>query len=84
MLKRLLQVLTSIKNGYSIIHIYQKEVWNDTYDWKQVLRRVINYLENQQSCLSVFISCETKYVSHIEKLDSSINYKIVNPKNLEL
>ncbi len=78
------KITASIQNGYSIIHIYQKEVWNDTYDWKDILKKVINYLENQQSCLAVFINCETKYVSHIEKLDSSINYKSVNPKNLEL
>ncbi len=78
------KINASIKNGYSIIHIYQKEVWNDSYNWKEVLRRVINYLENQQSCLAVFISCDSKYTSHIQKLDSSINYKIVNPKNLEL
>jgi len=57
---------------------------DDNYDWKDILKRIINYLENQQYCLAVFISYETKYMSHIQKLDSSINYKIVNPKNLEL
>lgn len=28
------KIKNSIQSGYSIIHIYQKEVWNDIYDWK--------------------------------------------------
>ena len=30
-----------INNGYSIIHIYQPEVWKNTYDWKEALKSAI-------------------------------------------
>jgi very-short-patch-repair endonuclease len=73
-----------IKNGYSIIHIYQKEVWNDTYDWKIILKKSIEYLEKQTNATVLFISYISKYEVYINNIDSTINYKIINPQNLEL
>jgi very-short-patch-repair endonuclease len=49
------KINTSIENGYSIIHIYQKEVWNDLYDWKDVLTKAINYLYIRNN-IALFIS----------------------------
>ena len=71
----------SIINGYSIIHIYQKEVWNDTYDWKKILKESIEYLEKYTNPEVLFISYNSKYSTHIQKLDSTTKYKIINPQN---
>lgn len=78
------KINASIENGYSIIHIYQKEVWNDSYDWKNVIQRAIKYLEGQSTPSAIFISCSAKYSNHIQQINSSIDYKVVNPQNLEL
>ena len=69
-----------IKNGYSIIHIYQKEVWNDIYNWKQVIQEAIAYLKSIEEPEVLFISYCNKYESHIAKLDSSIKYIIIKPE----
>jgi very-short-patch-repair endonuclease len=78
------KIRNSIQNGYSIIHIYQKEVWNDIYNWKDILTKVINYLEKKKESICILISCVDKYQNHITKLDNMIKYKVINPKNLEL
>jgi very-short-patch-repair endonuclease len=71
-----------IKNSYSIIHIYQKEVWNNTYDWKDTLINVIQYLEQTKEPMVLFVSCCDKYITHIQKLDN-IKYEVINPQNFE-
>ena len=74
------KIYYSIKQGYSIIHIYQDEVWNDRYDWKSVLKNAIDEIISYPDPKVIFISCNTKYNDHISKLDSSIKYKIINPQ----
>jgi hypothetical protein len=78
------KITKSINMSYSIIHIYQKEVWNDDYDWKTILQKSIEYLEKQTIPEVLFISCCSKYSKHIEKLDSHIKYKIINPQDFRL
>lgn len=73
----------SIKNGYSLIHIYQKEVWNNMYNWKDILKRVIKYLKDNTEPVVIFISCYNKYTTHIQQLDN-IKYKIINPQDFKL
>lgn len=70
----------SIKNGYSVIHIYQNEVWNDIYDWKTILKNAIENLKENKNYKVIFISCCDIYSSHISKLDASVKYRIINPK----
>ena len=62
-----------VKEGYSIIHINQLDVWNDTYDWRGVIQKEMEELKNETSC--VFISCEDVYQSHIVALTGDIKYK---------
>lgn len=63
-----------IKEGYSIIHINQVDVWNDVYDWRSVIQKEIELLKNEEaSC--VFISSTAIYQSHIMSLTSDIKYK---------
>jgi very-short-patch-repair endonuclease len=69
-----------IQNGYSIIHIYQSEVWNDKYDWRQVLKDTIKELETNNNKICMFISMFDKYKTHMSQLDSNTIYKIVHPK----
>lgn len=64
-----------IKNGYSIIHIYQVDVWKDSYDWKVVLQQAIEQVVESDPTV-VFISSNKEcYQSHIQLLHNSIPYK---------
>jgi very-short-patch-repair endonuclease len=78
------KITKSINKSYSVIHIYQKEVWNDDYDWKNILQKAIEYLGKQTIPEVLFISCCSKYSRHIEKLDTHIKYKIINPQDFRL
>jgi len=78
------KIKNSINNGYSIIHIYQKEVWNNAYDWKDILTMTILYLKQQTEPIALFISSCYKYENHIKKLDNNTKYKILNPQHFEL
>jgi hypothetical protein len=66
-----------IKDGFSIIHINQLDIWNDSYDWKKVLQTEIERLhEKEPQCC--FISSTPIYESHISKLDT-VQYTIIKP-----
>jgi len=68
----------SMKEGFSIIHISQTDIWNNTYDWKKVLQTAIEKLqEKEPQC--IFISSKSIYETHISKLDHTICYMIINP-----
>jgi hypothetical protein len=82
-IKDIEKIKSVYNNKYSLIHIYQKEVWNDIYDWKDILKKSICFLKKYKTQVVLFISCCNKYITHIQKLDSTINYKIVNPQNFE-
>ena len=72
-LKDIEKIKKCIENGYSIIHIYQKDIWNDTYDWGKVLKEQIEILQTDRK--AVFISLTSKYSIHIEQLDCK--YEII-------
>lgn len=69
-----------LENGYSIVHIYQVDVWKYKYDWKEFIKRLIRNLESEARPQCVFVADDGKYDKHIEKLEESIKYRIVNPK----
>jgi very-short-patch-repair endonuclease len=71
------KICFAIKNGYSIIHIYQDEVWNDKYDWKTILKENIELLIATEKPQVLFISKADVYATHIEKLDAEIIYQKV-------
>ena len=72
------KIIYCIKEGFSIIHINQLDIWKNVYDWKEVIENEIYLLENQEPQCS-FISSTPIYDSHISKLDSTIRYKLINP-----
>ena len=71
------KIIYCIKEGFSIIHINQLDIWKNVYDWKEVIENEIYLLENQEPQCS-FISSTPIYDSHISKLDSTIRYKLIN------
>ncbi len=74
------KITFAINKGYSIIHIYQDEVWNDKYNWKEVLKSNIDLLIKEEKPRVLFISKVDIYNSHIEQLENEIVYKIVKPE----
>ncbi len=68
-----------INAGYSIIHIYQEEVWKDAYDWKPLLKKHIDLMILEAKPKVLFISKEDVYQIHIEKLEKGINYDVIHP-----
>ena len=67
-----------VKEGFSIIHINQLDIWKETYDWKEVIQNEIRRLEELEPQCS-FISSKSMYEPHISKLDNTIRYTIINP-----
>ena len=67
-----------LKEGFSIIHINQLDIWKDTYDWKKVLQNEIQRLDVLDPQCS-FISSLSIYESHISKLCDTIRYTINHP-----
>ena len=69
-----------IKEGYSIIHLCQEDVWKNKYDWKKYLLEEIEQLKTSEpKC--VFIQKSNIYEKHIEKLDNNVAYTITNPES---
>ena len=67
-----------IKEGFSIIHINQLDIWNNMYDWKKVLQTEIERLDEKDPQCS-FISSKPLYESYISKLCDAIHYTIIHP-----
>ena len=67
-----------IKEGFSIIHINQLDIWNNMYDWKKVLQTEIERLHEKDPQCS-FISSKPLYESYISKLCNTIAYTIIHP-----
>ena len=63
----------SIQNGYSIIHIYQDDIWTDRYDWKAILKNMIESIQSE----CVFISSTNNYSNHIREM-GIISYRYIN------
>ena len=67
-----------LKEGFSIIHINQLDIWNNVYDWKKVLQTEIERLHEKGPRCS-FISSKPLYDSYISKLCDTIAYTLINP-----
>lgn len=72
----------AVEKGYTVIHIYQVEVWKDEYDWKAVLTEQIKRVEAQsaqgaQEGKVIFISRKEVYGAHIAGLE--VAYEVIQP-----
>jgi phosphoribosyl 1,2-cyclic phosphodiesterase len=67
-------------NGYSVIRIYQEDVYYDTFDWLKKLCETIDKVKNDRIIQNVYIAKNDEY-RDFEKLDP--NLIIANVKNNE-
>lgn len=79
-IKDIEKIKLGIDKGYSIIHIYQVDIWKDTYDWKEHIKNLVLELESESDPICIFVANDDRYHKHISKLDSLIKYKVINPK----
>ena len=74
------KIIYSIQNDYSIIHIYQLDIWKNKYNWKKILLQTIQQLTESTNRKVVFISSNDIYNTHISKLPKEICYDEIHPK----
>jgi len=75
------KIQKAVKEGYSVIHLLQRDVWNDTYDWKKVLQATMEELEGSPpQCIFLQKDTCTEYKSHIIQLGDSIMFSLKHPE----
>jgi hypothetical protein len=78
-LKDIEKIKYCLQKGYSMIHIFQKDVWDNVYDWKTVLSNIIEEVSKSDIPSLIFISSNNIYETHISQLDADINYRVIHP-----
>lgn len=74
------KIQKSVQQGYIMIHIYQEELWHDTYDWQMVLRQAIETCISDPTPRCIFISQTVdRYVAHIEQIGENVRYEVIQP-----
>jgi len=68
----------AMEAGYSVVHLYQPEVWEDRYDWRGVLREQVERLRGRSSSVCVFISQKEVYGEHIKGVEGMV-YEVIRP-----
>lgn len=71
----------AVEAEYSVIHVFQPEVWSDAYDWKGVLKREVERLKERkgEKARCVFISRREMYGDHIRGVEDSVIVERVEP-----
>jgi very-short-patch-repair endonuclease len=72
------KMVNAVEAGYSVIHLFQPEVWSDTYDWKSVLKEQVEKWKTEKGTRCVFISQREVYGEHIRGL-GNMPYEVVHP-----
>ena len=62
----------ALENGYSIIHIYQPDMWKDKYNWKEVLETYIENISEMKKPTCMFIGPKGVYEKHMETLNYNV------------
>jgi very-short-patch-repair endonuclease len=72
-------------NGYSVIRIYQEDVYYDTFDWLKKLYETIEKIKNDRIIQNIYISKNDEY-NNFEKIDTNhiIENVIINETYCEL
>ena len=72
-------------NGYSIIRIYQEDVYFDTFDWLKKLYETIEKIKNDRIIQNIYISKNDEY-NDFEKIDTNnvIENVIINETYCEI
>ena len=68
------KIKKAIETGYSVIHIFQPEVWKDIYDWKKMLNEQVERLKERvgETAQCVFISQKDIYGEHIKGVEGTV------------
>lgn len=71
----------AVEAEYSVIHLFQPEVWSDEYDWKGVLKGEVERLRSVrgEKARCVFIGRKDVYGEHIKGVEESVNVERVQP-----
>ena len=71
----------AVEAGYSVIHLFQPEVWSDEYDWKRVLREQVERLKagEDEKAICVFISRREVYGEHIKGVEEAVEVEWIQP-----
>lgn len=69
-------------NGYSMIRIYQEDVYFDTFDWLDELCKTIEKIKNDKIIQNIYISKNDEY-NDFEKVNTHTNNIIENKNNNE-
>ena len=71
----------AVEAGYSVIHIFQEEVWKDIYDWKKALKEQVEWLKEKkgEKARCVFISRRDIYNAHINGVEEYVTVTQVQP-----
>jgi very-short-patch-repair endonuclease len=72
------KIRKAMKAGYSVIHLYQPEVWEDRYEWKRVLKEQVESLVRRETSVCLFISQKEVYGAHIQGMDG-MTYEVIQP-----
>jgi len=73
------KTVKAVEAGYSVIHLFQPEVWKDTYQWEGVLKEQVEALkEKKETPRCVFVSRREVYGGHIQGL-GEVPYEVVKP-----
>jgi len=64
-------------NGYSVIRIYQEDIYHNTFDWLNELHKIIEEIINNKIIQNIYISKNNEY-KDFEKIN------IENIKNIEI
>lgn len=72
------KIQLAIKEGYSVIHISQLDIWKDLYDWKSTLLHIFDNLKEANECCFISKNPEL-YQKHIVQLGSNIKYREIHP-----
>jgi len=57
------------ENGYSIIRIFQEDVWYDKYDWFRELLENIEKISNDGIVQNIYMCKNNEYEKHIDDMN---------------
>ena len=74
-------MIKAVEAGYSVIHIFQPEVWSDEYEWKGVLKEQVERLKERkgEKAWCIFIGRKEVYGEHIRGVEESVIVERVQP-----
>jgi very-short-patch-repair endonuclease len=58
----------ALQHGYSIIRICQEDVFNNTINWKELLKEAIEYIQEDNTCYVQYISKDTNLYDNYKSL----------------